>query len=881
MVLPITKHENEIVEAVKNNPFVIITAETGSGKSTQVAKYLSKHFDKIIVTEPRVIAAKTLAMRVSEEMNKELGEEVGYMTAYDKCYSKDSKILYCTDGLQLVRTLFSKEEKIKRVLVIDEVHEWNINIECLIAWCKYMKDEWNTKVVIMSATLDTDGLSNFFGEGTKVLSIPGSMYDVKVEKRDKDDLIPLVKTFIARGKDIIVFVSGKKEIKSIMEELEDEDATVLPLHSEIEWNQQKKCFEKYDNSKVIVSTNIAQTSVTPDVDVVIDTGKAKISIENNGVQGLYEVDISIADIMQRKGRAGRTKEGMYFLCSNVSIEDRAEYTKPEIQRSILDRTVLQLASVGIDAEKLEFYHQPDKSAIKAAKLELEILGAVSGNEVTSLGYKMVKIPLSVQYSRMIIEAEKYGVTDQVITIAAILEIGGLLTKDGTYGKFTRECRSDLLAELDVWNVINSQRVDFQKFGINKKNFFKIKDTISKIKETLYGIIDIRANNDRDAILNSCISGLISHVFEERGWYDPKLISRDGEEFKLHRGSCIIGGGADYVVGKPMSFEVNGRYGMKFTMNIVTFATNIDEDIILDNIPAEYIEKKEFTSYNSEKDAVEVLTNMSFGCVDLGSEKRYVKDHPKYDELKAKYEEERASLRDYNVYCVEPPKESITIDGKDFEVNRLFDGRKYVELDTQTIFTTKVNDASLESGEKIWFSEDGNYDIQFQPNITALRNILENKYILLHKNYQNIEIERLPADTIENVLLNLDKLGKTFLTKDCGGYGENSIYIYVYLMLNKNTVSFRIGDDEDIANSNTKEALQNLLIKYVQKHYGNSKFSNTKSSSSKKPLNDEERKIKENFDSFVREILMDLKAENLKESMDFIEEYYTDLIKERK
>ena len=175
MLLPITNYKNDIVEAVRNHSFTIISAETGSGKSTQIPQYLADYYSQIVVTEPRIMAAKTLAKRVAEEMDVTLGQEVGYKTAYDKCSSTTSNILYCTDGLQLIRTIFSEDNENENVLIIDEVHEWNLNIETLIAWCKFMQGTWKTKVVIMSATLDTARLADFFGEDVAVLNIPGNL----------------------------------------------------------------------------------------------------------------------------------------------------------------------------------------------------------------------------------------------------------------------------------------------------------------------------------------------------------------------------------------------------------------------------------------------------------------------------------------------------------------------------------------------------------------------------------------------------------------------------------------------------------------------------------------------------------------------------------
>lgn len=636
-MLPISNYKNQIIEAVRNHDFTIVCAETGSGKSTQVPQYLADYYQQVIVTEPRIIATKTLAKRVAEEMNVRLGREVGYKTAYDRCFSYNSKILFCTDGLQLVKTLLNKNDKRENVLIIDEVHEWNLNIETLIAWCKFMKGKWNTKVVIMSATLDECTLAKFFGESTAVLTIPGTLYDVEIEERPKLGLITAIVENINKHKDILVFVAGKNEISGVIKELHNENATLLPLHGEMGWREQKKCFKNYSNPKVIVATNVAQTSLTiPDIDVVIDTGKAKIRVVENGIQGLFLRNISQADIMQRKGRAGRTKNGKYILCSNMSIKDRDEFAIPEIQRSVLDRVVLQLAFAGLDAEELKFYHQPDKEAIQKAKKELVTIGALSSsNKITELGKKIVKMPISVQSARMIVEAEKYGVTEQVITIASILEIGSLLKVKTSYTNFTTEKNSDLLAELDVWNHLQKMKhIDFRKYGINKLNFLKVKEHIQKMNDALDGIVEITNNDNRDAVLKSCLCGLISYIYINSRY--NVFCGKDGIERRLDRNSCILNNAysGDFLIGIPRTLEYKGRWKINQHINLISFASIVDERTILELNPNAFDERIEL-NYSESEDAIEVVTECYFAGYLLNSKKQFVYNHPLYEEFKAK------------------------------------------------------------------------------------------------------------------------------------------------------------------------------------------------------------------------------------------------------
>jgi len=428
--LPIYNYKEQITKAVKTHAVTIITAETGSGKSTQVPQYLYNVGYDVVVTEPRRMAAWSLAQRVAEEMETPLGEIVGFRTAFERNDSPSTSVLYCTDGLELVKTLTDTKDR-QRVLIIDEVHEWNCNIETLVGWCKKkIQEGWCTKVVIMSATLEQKSLTEYFENNVCALEVPGKIFPVSFKQKQEEDLIPSILAMIYEERNTLVFVPGKREIKEVMEKLSkcDIKAEILPLHGELDSEEQKKCFKSYALPKVVVATNVAQTSITiPDIDAVVDTGKERRAEVKEGIQGLFLRNISKADCMQRKGRAGRTKEGKYILCSSVPFEDREEFSVAEIQRSLLDQIVLRLATIGIDAIGFPFFHHPEMKSLEMAKQNLIDLGALKeNNEVTPIGYKMVKMPVSVQTARMIIEAEKYGVTEDVIKIASILEIGRAL-----------------------------------------------------------------------------------------------------------------------------------------------------------------------------------------------------------------------------------------------------------------------------------------------------------------------------------------------------------------------------------------------------------------------------------------------------------------------
>ena len=888
--LPIDQYKDAIVNAIAQNDFLIVVGRTGCGKTTRIPQFLVNKFAQVIVTEPRILTAKTASHRVAEEMGVTVGKEIGYKTGYDKCFSADSRILFCTDGLQLVRTITMADGSKENVLVIDEIHLWNRNMEALVAWCKFMRNKWNTKVVIMSATMDAEKLKSYLGSKTEIINVPGRLYEVAVEHRPAYMLVPTVLEYVNEKRDTIVFVSGKKEMESLIEDIKEEncDAVILPLHGDLEWEEQKKCYLSYNVPKVIVATNIAQDGVTIPGISVIDTGKAKISNAESGVEGLVEIEISKADCKQREGRAGRTEGGRYTLCSDYPYEEREDYTVPEIQRSILDRIVLQLAAAGLDAEELEFYHQPDSEAIRLAKKKLIALGATdSDNNVTELGSKMVKMPVSVELARMIIEAEKYGVTEQVMTIAAIIEFGGLLRKGKkyswvSYSNFTYEHGSDLLAELDVWNKLcEKDYIDFNEVGISKKNFRRIKEHIKKLKNALDNLIDIQNNDDREAIVKSCIAGMATNIFVSDGY--GRFVGEDGVVRQLDKGSCVHSTYLEpvyCVVGTPKSFPVKGRWGYTDQMNLVTFATKISKSTLEKLLVPSQIREESECVYDAENDAVMVFKSRYYLQLKLSTDSELDYNHPDYANLKAEYEAEQewrrklySSSSSYESRIADTRQQTVVIDGKEFQVYYSY-RKPYICVDDKTLFTTDVKTVALDNGTRVMLRNDNVYRRE-EESMAGLRNAVENQRITRIRDYKKRGYERIQVGTLQDVLDYADEIGTIELTMNKGGYGDEPILAYGCITLKKKTVSFELLDDEEKAAGNTREAMQYLFMKEVERCYPMGSFS-AQTGKKKKILTPKENEVKMEFDSLVRELLSGLTVGNAKENLEFLEEYFQEI-----
>ncbi|MCI8519389.1 MAG: hypothetical protein HFJ51_04845, partial [Clostridia bacterium] len=736
-------------------------------------------------------------------------------------------------------------------------------------------------------------IAEYFGEDTYVFDIPGTVYDVEVIERPKDWLKYSIEEEIMSGRNVQVFLSSKKQIYSLMEELKYERAVILPLHGDLSFEEQQKCFARYDLPLVVLSTNIGQTGLTiPGINSVVDTGKALIPIARNGVEEICEVDISQADIEQRMWRSARTGNGRYILCSDTPIEERAKYPVPEIQRSLLDQVVLRFAAIGLDMEKMKFFHQPSISEIKAAKKLLKSIGAFDDNyNITEIGRQMSKMPVSVECARMIVEAEKYGCVEQVLTISAIVEMGGLLerqkggdrTTAGRYSNFTDENQSDLLAELAVWNYLNGlEKIDFKAMRINRTSFNSINNHIKKLHTALSGIVEFNSNDDREAILKSCICAYSSRIFVSDSIYN-NYVDKEGLEWRLDNKSCLNYTHNEFVVGKPVT--IPGRYGQ---MNLLTFATRIDKETLIELVPNE-IEQKTRISYVPSVDAVSINETKQFrgNNVEFNSYIDY--QHPQLAELRAEYEKEERRIDEENrrYFGLQPrqtPKPQKLQEGSvkigerifawQYQVNENGDIVPIIALEYEDIFTLEQDEVFLEDGSRVWFQKRGSW--RTYETVARFRNWEENRRLAEIRTEVRGGLSRTVIKTIYAAASTKDVLGEFVLTKDNGGYGENDIFAYKCFVLKEGTVRLGVTSEESQANECNLEALKHLFMKEVSNNYRSGKFSHL-SGKKKKVLTEAEQRKKEDFDAFVEDVVQEITLDTAIESIGLVEEYYQALM----
>lgn len=633
--LPTLSFKDSILQAVDENQAVILTAETGAGKSTQVPQYLAEHgYERVIVTQPRILATRNLTKRVREEWSErhavDANEVIGYRTAHERDDGGQTKILYCTDGLQMVRELTGIGIGKKQILVLDEVHEWNENMEVLIAWAKKrMQEDPSFKVLVMSATIETESLAEYYGAAA-VISVPGRHFPVT--KRKSDSLAQEIKIQLDErtGRNLLVFLPGKAEIQNILEAFSDKakeaGVPLIPLHSQLEVEDQQRVFTSYPNGKIILSTNIAQTSVTiDDIDMVIDSGLERRSEVRSGVEGLFIAQISQADSLQRAGRAGRTRPGEYVLAALddmpcASFEDRPEYPTPEILRKHIDRLTLRLANIGIDIEELDFYHDPSKRAIRRAKRTLLELGAMThGGQVTNIGRAMERFPVESSFGRMLVEiqSESEAIRGKLATMIAVQEVGGVVRSSVSgisWRSLTSERQSDFLAQYDVYRAaLDLSDDEREAMGIITKQIDKVTDVRKRLYRDL-GLVtpgepEPIANSERAILIRSIIAGQLHQIWQvnERGQAEHL---QTGDLRSLSKTTVVTR--RKLLAGAPFDLEVPMRGGELETLHLVQDVTEVPVDVLVELAPDISQKKKRFLAYDPRLGMLAWREQIQFG-----------------------------------------------------------------------------------------------------------------------------------------------------------------------------------------------------------------------------------------------------------------------------
>lgn len=568
--LPVSQKKDEILEAIRDHQVVIVAGETGSGKTTQIPKIcmeLGRGVRGMIGhTQPRRIAARTVAERIAEELKTPLGEAVGWKVRFTDQVNQDATFVkLMTDGILLAEIQTDRELLAYDTIIIDEAHERSLNIDFLLGYlARLLPKRPDLKVVITSATIDPERFARHFGEAP-IVEVSGRTYPVEVRYRplmegaaedaedsDRDQITAIcdaVDELQNEGPgDVLVFLSGEREIRDTADALGKRNlrhTEVLPLYARLSHAEQHRVFQRHTGRRVVLATNVAETSLTvPGIKYVIDPGNARISrySHRTKVQRLPIERISQASANQRKGRCGRTSDG---ICIRLYSEDdfltRAEFTDPEILRTNLASVILQMTAAGLgDIEKFPFIDPPDHRNIRDGVQLLQELGALEqeekspregkkGQRLTPLGRKLSQLPVDPRLARMVIEADRNGCVREVMVIASALSIQDPRERpsekqtqaDQNHARFKDET-SDFLAFLNLWRYIREQQKERGSSSFRRMckqeylNFLRIRewqDIYAQLR-TVAKQMGIELNEDdapEQSVHTSLLAGLLSHI----------------------------------------------------------------------------------------------------------------------------------------------------------------------------------------------------------------------------------------------------------------------------------------------------------------------------------------------------------------------------------
>ncbi|MEH1098949.1 ATP-dependent RNA helicase HrpA [Micromonospora sp. CPCC 205561] len=627
--LPVSERKDDIAAAIRDHQVVIVAGETGSGKTTQLPKIcleLGRGINGLIGhTQPRRLAARTVADRIAEELGTELGDVVGYKVRFNDQVSDRSLVKLMTDGILLAELQTDRMLRQYDTLIIDEAHERSLNIDFILGYLRQLLPRRpDLKVVITSATIETERFARHFagpptedepeGVPAPVVEVSGRTYPVEVryrplvevaegeddgedEENVRDQIQAIgdaVEELAAEGPgDVLVFLSGEREIRDTADALgklvEKKPALrgteILPLYARLSTAEQHRVFAPHAGRRVVLATNVAETSLTvPGIKYVVDPGTARVSRYSSRlkVQRLPIEPVSQASANQRKGRCGRTSDGICVrLYDEQDFLSRPEFTDPEILRTNLASVILQMTSIGLgDIAAFPFIDPPDRRNVADGVNLLHELGALDPGEadpakrLTPLGRRLAQLPVDPRLARMVVEGERNGCATEVMVIAAALSIQDPRERpaekqaqaDQAHARFT-DRESDFVTLLNLWRHLREQQRELSSSAFRRMckaeylNYLRVRewqDIVSQLRQVLRtpeegrpardgdgdgggrrrGGADLPEEIDTPKVHQSLLAGLLSHVGLKDAQKHEYLGAR-GAKFALFPGSALF------------------------------------------------------------------------------------------------------------------------------------------------------------------------------------------------------------------------------------------------------------------------------------------------------------------------------------------------------
>ncbi|WP_285116025.1 ATP-dependent RNA helicase HrpA [Leifsonia sp. fls2-241-R2A-40a] len=573
--LPVSRKRDDIARAIRDNQVVIVAGATGSGKTTQLPKIaLELGRTSIGHTQPRRLAARTIAERIAEELGQSVGELVGYQVRFTDKVSKATRIKLMTDGILLNELRRDRMLRAYDTIIIDEAHERSLNIDFLLGYLKQLLPKRpDLKLIITSATIDPQSFAEHFasadGTPAPIVEVSGRTYPVEIRYRplvaealeddeDDPDPIPAADRDYLQGindaldelarepaGDVLVFLSGENEIRDAADAVRGRNlpgTEVLPLYGRLSSAEQHRVFQPSTvpgiRRRVVLATNVAETSLTvPGIKYVVDAGTARISRYSTRakVQRLPIEAISQASANQRSGRSGRTSDGIAIrLYSEEDFSKRPEFTEPEILRTNLAAVILQMISLGLgDIAAFPFLTPPDSRGIKDGLDLLTELGAIAaaknGTELTKVGRQLAQLPIDPRFARMVVESKRHNTSREVMAIVAGLTIQDPRERpverrgsaDEKHARFA-DPTSDFLTLLNLWNYLEEQQKELSSSAFRRLckaeflNFLRVRewqDVYRQLRQLAkpLGLTIGEPSVNPDGIHRSLLAGLLSHI----------------------------------------------------------------------------------------------------------------------------------------------------------------------------------------------------------------------------------------------------------------------------------------------------------------------------------------------------------------------------------
>ncbi|WP_425427696.1 ATP-dependent RNA helicase HrpA [Bowmanella denitrificans] len=594
--LPVSEHRDEIAKAIAEHQVVIVAGETGSGKTTQLPKIcleLGRGVRGLIGhTQPRRLAARSVANRIAEELQSQMGQAVGYKVRFTDQVSEQTYVKLMTDGILLAEMQQDRFLNQYDTIIIDEAHERSLNIDFILGYLKQLLPRRpDLKLIITSATIDPERFSRHFNHAP-VIQVSGRTYPVEVRYRpldegeeDRDQIQGILDAVNELGRessgDILVFLSGEREIRDTADALQKAQlraTEILPLYARLSAAEQNRIFAPHGGRRIVLATNVAETSLTvPGIKYVIDPGFARLSrySARSKVQRLPIEAISQASANQRAGRCGRVSEGICIrLYSEQDYLGRPEFTDPEILRTNLASVILQMLALGLgNIDAFPFVQAPDSRNVNDGFRLLQELGAIQDAKgeqrarLTELGRQIARLPVDPRYARMLVEAASLGALQEVMVIAAALSIQDPRERpqdkrqaaDQAHSVFHNK-ESDFLSYYQLWQAFRQQQKALTNNQLRKwcrehfLNYLRMREWQDIVSQLKQAIVDLgfRLNSqaaEYEPIHQAIASGLLSHIgFKDK---EREYLGARSSRFMIFPGSGVAKAAPKWVMAAEL------------------------------------------------------------------------------------------------------------------------------------------------------------------------------------------------------------------------------------------------------------------------------------------------------------------------------------------